>query len=139
MTPRVRRVVYVASYEFIAILMVGVSLAVLLGEPLLDTGSFAVLTSLIAVGWNYVYTVGFEWWEARQTVKGRSTRRRVAHAAGFEIGLMVLLAPFMSWWLSIPLAEALVYEISFALFFVCYTYLFNLAFDKIFGLPQSAQ
>lgn len=139
MTPKVRRVVYVATYEFIAILTVGIGLAVLLGKPIFDTGSFALMTSLIAVAWNYLYTSGFEWWEARQTVKGRSTRRRIVHAIGFEVGLMGILIPFMSWWLSIPLLEALVYEVSFALYFLCYTYLFNLAFDTIFGLPQSAQ
>lgn len=139
MTPKVRRVVYVASYEFFAILSVGFALSVLLGKPFFDTGSFAMMTSLIAVGWNYVYTSGFEWWEARQTVKGRSKRRRAAHAIGFEAGLLALFIPFMSWWLAIPLAEALVYQISFALYFLCYTYVFNLAFDTIFGLPQSAQ
>ena len=139
MTPKVRRIVYVTSYEFFAILSVGVALSVLLGKPILDTGSFAMLTSLIAVGWNYVYTTGFEFWESRQTVKGRSKRRRAAHAIGFELGLMMIFIPFMSWWLSIGLAEALVYQVSFALYFLCYTYLFNLGFDTIFGLPESAQ
>lgn len=139
MTPKIRRVVYVVAYEFFAIMSVGFALSVLLGKPFLDTGSFAMITSLIAVAWNYVYTTGFEFWEERQAVKGRSQRRRAAHAIGFELGLLAIFIPFMSWWLGIPLAEALVYQISFALYFLCYTYLFNLAFDTIFGLPQSAQ
>lgn len=138
MTPRVRRVVYVAAYEFFAVATVGVVLSWLLGKPILDTGSFAIMTSLIAVAWNYVYTTGFEFWEARQAVKGRSKRRRAAHAIGFEAGLMAIFIPFMSWWLGIPLLDAAVYQISFALYFLCYTYLFNLGFDWIFGLPQSA-
>lgn len=139
MRPKIRRVVYVATYEFFAIVMVGTVLSLLLGKPFIDTGSFAILTSLIATAWNYIYTSGFEFWETRQVVKGRSKRRRAAHAIGFELGLMAIFIPFMAWWLRIPLPEAAVYQVSFALFFLCYTYLFNLAFDTIFGLPQSAQ
>lgn len=138
MRPKTRRVVYVAIYEVFAIATVGGVLSLLLGKPFLDTGSFAVMTSLIAVAWNYVYMTGFELWESWQTVKGRSMRRRAAHAIGFETGLMMIFIPFMSWWLSIPLVDAAVYQISFALYFLCYTYLFNLGFDLIFGLPQSA-
>lgn len=138
MTPRVRRVVYVAAYEFFAITTVGVVLSLLLGKPILATGSFAIMTSLIAVAWNYVYTSGFEFWESRQTVKGRSRRRRAAHAIGFEAGLMMIFIPFMSWWLGISFVNAAVYQISFAVYFLCYTYLFNLGFDWVFGLPQSA-
>jgi uncharacterized membrane protein len=139
MTPRIRRIIYVTSYEFFAVMSVGLALSVLLGKPFLDTGSFAIMTSLIAVAWNYLYTWGFEFWEARQTVKGRSKWRRIAHAVGFEVGLLMIFIPFMSWWLGIGLKEALAYQVSFALYFLCYTYLFNLAFDTIFGLPQSAQ
>lgn len=139
MSPKVRRIVYVLAYEFFAVVLVGVGLAIILGRPVIDTGSFAIMSSLIAVAWNYVYTTGFEFWESRQTVKGRSRKRRAVHAVGFEVGLLLILAPFMAWWLAIPLIEAFLYDVAYGIMFVGYTYLFNLGFDSIFGLPESAR
>jgi uncharacterized membrane protein len=39
----------------------------------------------------------FERW-ARQAVRGRSLRRRVAHAIGFEGGSVFTLVPLFAWW-----------------------------------------
>ncbi|MCO6186543.1 PACE efflux transporter [Rhizobium sp. L1K21] len=139
MSPRIRRLVYVVIYEIVAVVLIGASLALVLDKPLFDTSTFAVITSAVAVIWNYIYNSGFEWWEARQTVKGRSVRRRFAHAAGFELGLLVVLVPVMAWWLSLSLIDALFYDIVYAIGFVIYTYLFNYAFDAVFGLPESAR
>jgi uncharacterized membrane protein len=65
--------------------------------------------------------------------------RRAAHAAGFEGGLVVMLVPLFAWWLEISLWQAFVLDLGLVLFFMVYTFLFSLAFDRIFGLPASAQ
>ena len=54
-------------------------------------------------------------------------------------GLVVILVPLFAWWLRITLWEAFVLDLGLVLFFMVYTFLFALAFDRVFGLPASAQ
>ena len=51
----------------------------------------------------------------------------------------MVLVPLMAWWLGIGLLEALVLDIGLIVFFLCYTFAFNWGFDRVFGLPASAQ
>lgn len=134
-----RKIVYVTLYELIAVAIASTGLAVGSGASLERAGVIAVASSVIAVVWNLVYNSLFEAWEARQRVRGRSLGRRVAHAVGFELGFLVLLVPLFAWWFDISLWHALGLEVSLALFFLGYTFVFNWAFDKVFGLPLSAQ
>jgi uncharacterized membrane protein len=133
-----RKIVYVSLYELIAIAVASTGLALGSGASLERAGVIAVVSSVIAVVWNLVYNTLFERWEARQRVRGRSIRRRIAHAVGFELGFLVLLVPLFAWWFGITVWHALVLEMGLALFFLAYTFVFNWAFDKTFGLPASA-
>jgi uncharacterized membrane protein len=139
MSPVVRRVVYALSYEAIGVVLVSLGLTLFSGHAVVDTGAFAIASSLVAVAWNYVFNSFFEAWEARQVVRGRGFVRRAVHAVGFELGLTILLVPLLAWWLDMSLLEALLYDLTLVLFFVVYTYLFNLGFDRVFGLPASAR
>lgn len=134
-----RRIVYVVLFELFAILLATTLIRWLSGSPASHAGIVAVASSAIALGWNFVYNGLFERWEARQSRKGRSLLRRAAHAIGFECGLVVMLVPLFAWVLGISLWEALLYNLGMILFFLAYTFLFNLAFDRLFGLPLSAQ
>jgi uncharacterized membrane protein len=134
-----RKIVYVGLYELFAIAFSSTGLAVGANASLERAGAIAVATAVIAVVWNLVYNTLFERWEARQSVRGRSFRRRVAHAIGFELGFLILLVPLFAWWFDITIWHALVLEIGLALFFLVYTFVFNWAFDKVFGLPAAAQ
>ena len=132
-----RRVFYVAVYEALAIAVV--PLALLIGEQDLPTArGLAIGSSAIAMAWNGVFNVFFERWEARQPVRGRSARRRIAHALGFEGGLTFWLVPFMAWWLDVGLWPALLLDLAMLLFFLVYTFVFTWAFDRLFGLPAAA-
>lgn len=133
-----RRVVYVGLYELFAIAITSAGLALGSGSSVERAGVAAVASTLIAVVWNVVYNAVFERWEARQTVRGRSFRRRAAHAIGFELGFIIALVPLFAWWLHIGLWQALVLDIGLSVFFLVYTFVFNLGFDKVFGLPASA-
>ncbi len=134
-----RKVVYITLYEIFAIAMSTTGLALLSGAGMGHAGVAAVAASVIAVVWNLVYNTLFERWEARQATRGRSVMRRVAHAIGFEGGLVITLVPLFAWWLNITLWQAFVLDLGLIVFFLVYTFVFNLAFDKIFGLPASAQ
>jgi len=132
-----RRVLYVTLYEGIAIALTGTVLA-LLGHGVTDSLVASVGASLLAVTWNLIFNAMFEAWERRQTVKGRSIRRRIAHAIGFEGGLVISMVPFFAWWLEVSLWEAFVMDLGFILFFLVYTFVFAWCFDRVFGLPASA-
>jgi len=138
MTPRTRRVLQAVLYEVFAIAFVGPVLGLLFDKPFATTMALAVVLSAMALCWNYVFNAVFEWWESRQSVKGRSLARRMVHGAGFEGGLTLLLVPVMAWWLDTTFLNAFLANAGLLLYFFAYAIAFTWAFDKVFGLPQSA-
>ena len=133
-----RRILYVGLYETIAIIVSSL-IFMAIGQKASDSGVMAVAASVIAICWNLTFNHLFEKWESRQSVKGRSVLRRVVHAVGFEGGIAAMLIPLMAWWFGISLWEAAVMEAGLLVFFMVYTFAFNWVFDRIFGLPASAQ
>lgn len=133
-----RRLIYVSLYELIAIAAATAGLALLTGQGAGHSSVVAVAASVIAIVWNIVFNWAFERWEARQPVRGRSVARRVAHAIGFEGGLVFTLVPLFAWWFDITLWRAFVMDLGLIVFFLCYTFVFNWVFDRVFGLPASA-
>lgn len=138
MTPKTRRVLQAVLYEAFAIAFVGPALSLAFDEPPTSTFGLAVLLSTIALAWNYVFNAIFERWEARQAVRGRSFARRLAHGTGFEGGLTLILVPVMALWLNISPLSALLANLGLLAFFFVYAIVFTWAFDRVFGLPQSA-
>jgi len=133
-----RRVIFVTLYELIAIIVSSL-LFMATGQGAGSSGAMAVVASTIAIVWNVTFNHLFERWEARQRVKGRSVLRRAVHAVGFEGGLALVLIPLMAWWFGVSLWQATLLEAGLLLFFLVYTYVFNWCFDRVFGLPASAQ
>ena len=50
-------------------------------------------------------------------------------------GLLVLLMPFVAWWLEVSLWRALVMALGFAAFYVVYAFAFNWVYDRVFPVP----
>jgi uncharacterized membrane protein len=138
MSPRARRVLQAVLYEVGAVAFVGPVLGVAFDKPASSTFVLAVVLSAIALCWNYVFNALFERWESRQAVPGRSFARRLAHGTGFEGGLTVILVPVMALWLDTTFLAAFLANLGLLAFFFVYAMGFTWAFDKIFGLPQSA-
>lgn len=134
-----RKIVYITIFEAIAITICSFAFSGIADKSLGHSSLLAVMTSVVAVTWNIDFTSAFEAWERQQRVRGRSLKRRVVHACCYELGLIVLIVPMMAWWLDLTLLHALVMDIGLVLFFLAYTFLFNYCFDRIFGLPTSAQ
>ncbi|MBC3468700.1 PACE efflux transporter [Pseudomonas sp. RW10S2] len=133
-----RKLVYVTFYELIGLCMSTLGLAYLSETPPSHTGPLAVMITTIAMLWNLVYNSLFERWESRQAKRGRSVARRVAHAVGFQLTLVLYLIPLIAWWLDMSLVEAFVVDLAFIVLVPVYTFVYNWAFDRIFGLPTSA-
>ncbi|KAF1010464.1 MAG: hypothetical protein GAK32_01463 [Pseudomonas fluorescens] len=133
-----RKLVYVSLYEVIGMTFSALGLALLSGTHPSSTGALAVVITTIAVTWNFIYTSLFERWESRQADRTRTVRRRVAHAVGFQLTLIVFLIPLIAWWMHISLVQAFLLDLALILFIPCYTFAFNWLFDRLFGLPASA-
>lgn len=134
-----RRVVYVSLYELFAVMATSFGLSAMTGESAAHSSLIAMVTAAIAVAWNVVWNHLFERWEARQAQRGRSLWRRIAHALGMEGGLVLILVPLFAWWFEVSLWQAFIMDLWLLLFFLAYTFVFNWTFDRIFGLPASAQ
>lgn len=133
-----RKLVYVTAYEIIGMAISALGLALLSGHAPSSTGPLAVVITTIAVSWNFIYNYLFEWWESRQASRARTLKRRILHAVGFQLTLVVYLIPLIAWWMGITLWQALLLDMALIVIIPCYTFLFNWAFDKLFGLPASA-
>ncbi|CAI0765845.1 PACE efflux transporter [Serratia grimesii] len=133
-----RKLVYVTAYEIIGMTISALGLALLSGNAPSSTGPLAVIITTIAVSWNFIYNSLFELWESRQASRGRTLKRRILHAVGFQLTLVVYLIPLIAWWMGITLWQALLLDMALIVIIPCYTFVFNWAFDKIFGLPTSA-
>jgi uncharacterized membrane protein len=138
MSPKTRRVLQAVLYEVFAIAFVGPVLSVAFDKPPTSTLGLAFVLSSIALAWNYVFNSAFERWESHQSVRGRSFLRRLAHGIGFEGGLVVILIPVMAFWLDISPLNAFLANLGLLIFFLAYAIAFTWAFDRVFGLPESA-
>lgn len=98
-----------------------------------DIGIVSFASTTVAMVWNYIYNLGFD--RLLQHLNGNTTktlRIRIVHALLFELGLLIALMPFLAWYLNISPAQALMMDISFALFYMGYVFFFNLIYDRVF-------
>lgn len=134
-----RKVIYVAVYEAIAIMVTSLGLSAGSDSALDHAGVAAIMASVTAITWNLTFNVLFEHIEARLQLHGRGLINRLIHAIGFEGGLIVVLVPLFAWWLDVSLWRSLSLNIGLCLFFMTYMFVYNWVFDRVFGLPSSVQ
>lgn len=133
------RIRHAISFEILGLLLVTPLGALVFSLPLEHVGVVSLGAATIATGWNYLYNLGFD--HALRRLTGRLEKtlfERVLHAVFFELGLLAITMPLIAWYLAIDLWTALIMDIGFALFYVVYAFLFNLAYDRLFPLPAAA-
>ncbi len=131
------RIRHAISFEVIALGIITPLGAWVYSLPLHDIGVISVGSATIAMLWNYVYNLGFD--HAMQHLAGGTAKTvaiRILHAALFEAGLLLVLAPLIAWYLVVSLWHAVVMDVSFSLFYMVYAFVFNWAYDRIFPIPQ---
>lgn len=131
---RIRHVIF---FEIIGLMLVIPLGAAIFHHSMGDIGIIGVVSAVVATAWNYLFNLGFDrlmQWRLGTTLK--TTPLRVVHAIAFEAGLLVVLLPFIAWQLDLTLLDALVMDMSIAFFYVIYAFLFNLAYDRVFPLPE---
>ncbi|MGR3641646.1 PACE efflux transporter [Alterinioella nitratireducens] len=127
------RIRHAISFEVIALILVTPLGAWVFGFPLHDIGVLSVIGATLAMIWNYVFNLGFD--HAMQRALGHTAKTplmRVGHSVLFELGLLVVLAPVIAWYLGVTLWQAVVMDVAFAGFFLVYAFVFNWAYDVVF-------
>ncbi|WP_323780022.1 PACE efflux transporter [Leisingera sp.] len=126
------------SFELLGLLLVTPVGAWLFHIPFQHFGAAALICSIIATLWNYVYNVAFDRAMQRQTGSTQKTiAQRILHAVMFELGLLLALMPFLAWFLGVTLLEAFVMDIGFAGFYLVYAFAFNWGYDIVFPVPAA--
>lgn len=130
------RIRHAISFEVIGLLLITPLGALAFDKPMEDIGVVAFVSATIATGWNYLYNLIFD--HALLRLRGavqKTVPIRVVHAILFEAGLLLVLLPFIAWYLGVSLLEAFLMDVSFAVFYLGYAFVFNWAYDVIFPVP----
>lgn len=140
MRSRFDRIRHALSFELIGLALIIPLGASAFGASAHEIGLIALVCSLVATGWNYLYNLLFDRWMQRRYGHAQKTPGlRIAHALLFEAGLLLALAPYIAWQLGVSLWHALVMDMSFALFYVGYAFVFNWLYDLLFPAPRAAE
>ena len=122
------RIFHAVSFEVIAIAITAPVSAWLLGRSIFQMGTIAVVLSTLAMLLNIFYNMLFDrYWPLS---KGpRPTKIRVFHSIGFELSFVFIGVPILALLLKMTLIDAFLLEVGFFVFFLFYTYAFNLIYD----------
>lgn len=127
------RLLHAAIFEILGILLIVPAGAIGLGVDMQRIGILAIALTTLAALWNYAFNIGFD----RALLRWRGSARktlwlRVLHALLFEGALVALSVPLVAAALGVGLVEALLMDLGLALFYLCYAFGFNLAWDRVF-------
>lgn len=100
----------------------------LFDHALFEMGIVTIVIAVMALVLNMLYNSLFDFLLKKYHLT-KTKRVRTLHAVGFEFTLLLMTIPFIMWYLNMGLYEALVLDIAFILFYLPYTYLFNLVYD----------
>lgn len=105
-----------------------------------DIGLIAVVSTTLATIWTYIYNLLFDRvMHARLGHTQKTPLMRVGHSLLFEAGLLLILVPFIAWYLAIGLVEAFVMDIAISLFYLFYSFAYNWAYDIVFPDVQDCR
>lgn len=133
------RVRQILLFEVGGLLIVTPPFMWLSGVALGDSVGLLASMAVIAGLWNAVYNVTFDRIEGALT--GRTADRRplllrIVQATGFEGGLLLVSLPVVMAWTGMGWMAALVADLGLALAYLGYAFVFNLAYDRAFPIPQ---
>lgn len=125
----VERTFHAISYEVIGIITSAPIIALISGKPIAESGALAVVVSLIAMLWNYIFNLLFDKLQAKHNFK-KNLFVRILHGTGFEVGLILLTAPTIALIFNMSVIEAFFLELGMLLYFFPYTIVYNWIYDK---------
>ena len=111
------------------------------GVSVMDSLGLLAIIALIAALWNALYNTCFDWVEGRltgRTADHRPYALRIAHALGFEGGLVLVSLPIVMVWTGMGWLEALLADVGLAIAYALYAFVFNIGYDRVFPIDASA-
>ncbi|WP_025732452.1 PACE efflux transporter [Carnimonas nigrificans] len=132
------RVRHTLAFEIIGLLIVLPLGSWLFGISLEHMGGVAVISAVVATLWNYLYNLGFDITLKRLYGQvAKTVPQRFLHAFLFEAGLLLILQPLIMLYLGSGALDTLGMTVTLAIFYMCYAFVYNLAYDWLFPLPES--
>ncbi len=128
------RIIHMLGFEVFGIIIFTPFAMLVLNERIFHIGVIAIVISLMAMVWNFIYNYLFDFIESALNVH-RSTRKvsiRFLHALLFEGGLLIVTVPLVAYWLEMSLINALLVDIGLVVFYLIYAFFYNYIFDKIY-------
>ena len=125
-----RRLIHATLYEGILLVVIAILLSTLMHMPLEVTGALGIAMAVTSMFWNMLFNHYFEKFEAKHCLK-RTIKVRIAHAIGFEGGLMLATIPMVAYALQISLAQAFLLDLAMTLCILVYTFIFQWCYDQI--------
>lgn len=139
------RLRHAVVFELIALSLI-LSLGMLMFDiSLQNIGVLAIISSLIAMCWVYIYNQLFDRALLRfQGHLNKTFKHRIIHAVVFEAGLLLVLLPFIAWYLQISLLKAFLLDVSLSAFYIVYALGYNWVYDWVFPVkpenkPETSQ
>ena len=132
------RVRHAVLFEAIGLALFIPAAAFLFDQPVSHMSVIGIGSATIATIWNFFYNLGFD--HAMLRLFGhtrKSLKARIVHVLLFEGGLLAILIPPIAWYLGITLWHALMMDVAIVAFYVAYTFVYNLAYDRVFPVPHS--
>ena len=108
--------------------------AVFFDKPVAEIGVLGLMLCLKALLVSLAYNLMFDRVDAAKgrVSSDRPAVRRIFHALGFEVTLLITSLPIYMWWLGLTFFEALSTDVVVTSFVVVYTYVFTLGYDRMF-------
>ena len=110
-------------------------------KGLSDIGLLGLVLSLKAVLIGLIYNWIVDHMSARRgrVSSDRTPVGRILHAVGFELSLLMTSLPIYTLWLGLTILEALATDLVVTSFVVVFTYVFTLAYDRVFPLLSESK
>lgn len=124
------RTFHAVSYELIGIITSAPIIAFISGKPMAESGLLALIVSIIAMIWNYLFNFIFDKLQLKYKFK-KTAFVRILHGIGFEVGLILLTVPPIALLFNMGLIDAFLLELGMLIYFFPYTIVFNWIYDKI--------
>ncbi|WP_137166478.1 multidrug/biocide efflux PACE transporter [Salinimonas lutimaris] len=124
------RIIHAVLFESIALLICAPVMSLVMNKSFFDAGILVIALACVAMVWNVIFNALFDRLQAWLGFE-KTPLIRIWHVIGFEAGLVVAVVLIASWWFSISYWQAFLLEVGLISFFMPYTYVFNLVYDKL--------
>ena len=127
MTKR-ERIFQAVLFEVLALIFLVILGKLFIDEQVHVLGGLAMVFSMIAMVWNYIFNIGFDRIYGHERIS-RGFKVRAIHALAFEAGMLAFTLPIVMWALSFTFWQALMLDLVGIGFFLIYAPLFHYVYD----------